>query len=158
MIKIDTNAITKLIPKASEWIKNQEFGILIKGRNLNSDELDIAKKIGIKNYDKIKIFESSTIPKPKDIMLLEVGKQLGLINAQTSGICFRYGIFIHENGMDKKATLVHELIHTLQYERFGSIELFLTQYSKECLELGYENSTLELEAIMKTKEFNFVKI
>jgi hypothetical protein len=43
--------------------------------------------------------------------------------------------------------LTHELIHTLQYERFGSVKAFITQYLKECIEVGYHQSDLEKEAV-----------
>jgi hypothetical protein len=64
-----------------------------------------------------------------------------------------FSAFIHENASDKKAVLTHELIHTLQYERFGSIKAFITQYLKECLEVGYLQSDLEKEAINDALKF-----
>ena len=139
--------ILTLIPKVCEWLEYQENNIISIGRDLTPEELAIAKKIGIKNYDIIRVYESSVVPNPSDIVLKELGKQIGLISTNTSGICFRYGIFIHENASDKNAVLTHELIHTLQYERFGSIKAFITQYLKECIEVGYHQSDLEKEAV-----------
>ena len=144
---MDIEFILTLIPKVCEWLEYQENNIISIGRDLTPEELDIAKRIGIKNYDIIRVYESSIVPNPSDIVLNELGKQIGLISANTIGICFRYGIFIHENASDKKAVLTHELIHTLQYERFGSIKAFITLYLKECLEVGYHQSDLEKEAV-----------
>ena len=81
-----------------------------------------------------------------------MGLELGLLNKErTNGICYRYGIFINKNATNKNLILIHELIHTLQYEKFRSVEKFLYQYIKECIELGYESSPLELEAINNSK-------
>jgi hypothetical protein len=139
--------ILTLLPKVGEWLESQENNIISIGRYLTPEELAIAKRIGIKNYHIIRVYESSVVPNPSDIVLNELGKQIGLISTNTSGICFRYGIFIHENTIDKKAVLTHELIHTLQYERFGSIKAFITQYLKECIEVGYHQCDLEKEAV-----------
>ena len=144
---MDIEFILTLIPKVCEWLEYQENNIISIGRDLTPEELAIAKRIGIKNYDIIRVYESSVVPNPSDFVLNELGKQIGLISANTIGICFRYGIFIHENASDKKAVLTHELIHTIQYERFGSIKAFITQYLKECLEVGYHQSDLEKEAV-----------
>ena len=150
---MDIEFILKLIPKVCEWLEFQENNIISIGRDLTPEELAIAKRIGIKNYDIIRVYESSVVSNPSDIVLNELGKQIGLISTNTSGICFRYGIFIYENASDKKAVLTHELIHTLQYERFGSIKAFITQYLKECLEVGYHQSDLEKEAVNGALKF-----
>ncbi len=144
--------IIKIFPSVCDWIEQQENIIFSKGRNLTFIETQIAKSIGIKNFDIIKVFESDFIPQPKNKIILEMGEQFGLLNKEsTNGICFRYGIFINKKATNKNLVLIHELIHTLQYEKFGSVEKFLYQYIKECIELGYENSPLELEAVNKSK-------
>jgi len=40
----------------------------------------------------------------------------------------------------------HELVHTLQYERFGGFPQFLKQYLHECITVGYPEAPLEQEA------------
>jgi hypothetical protein len=142
----------KIFPAVCEWIEQQENDIISKGRQLTLNETEIAKRIGIKNYDVIKVIESDLVPQPKNKIILEMGLELGLLNKErTNGICYRYGIFINKNATNKNLILIHELIHTLQYEKFGSLEKFLYQYIKECIELGYESSPLELEAVNMSK-------
>ena len=144
--------IIKIFPAVCEWIEQQENDIFSKGRCLTFNETQIAKNIGIKNFDIIKVYESEFVPQPKNKIILEMGKQFGLLNKErTKGICFRYGIFINKKATNKNLVLIHELIHTLQYEKFGSVEKFLYQYIKECIELGYESSPLELEAVNMSK-------
>lgn len=147
MIKIEEASIKKLLPKVCDWLEQQENEIMTEGRLLTSEEKSIARQIGVKNYDIVRVLITKEVPFPKDPLLIQLGKQICLLNSTTQGICFRYGIFIHEQTINKREVLAHELIHTLQYERFGSIEAFISQYLKECIEVGYHKSVLENEAV-----------
>ena len=42
--------------------------------------------------------------------------------------------------------LVHELVHTAQYERLNGIPGFLRQYLRDCLKDGYMSAAMEREA------------
>jgi hypothetical protein len=145
-VKLDLSSITPHIPKVVHWIEEMENFIQSNGRFLNEDELTFAKKIGILNYDIIKVWESNEVPKPKNAMIQYLGNEIGFFSSNTNGISFRYGIFLHSELKYTKDVLLHELIHTLQYERFGSIEKFILCYLDDVLINGYENSVLEKEA------------
>ena len=54
--------------------------------------------------------------------------------------------FIHSDCWDQRRLVVHELAHTMPYERLGSIEAFLRQYLHECLTIGYPEAPMEQEA------------
>jgi hypothetical protein len=62
------------------------------------------------------------------------------------GIALGYGIFIQSQYANDRRLLLHELVHTLQYERVGGIRPFLAQYLEECLTAGYAFASLEDEA------------
>jgi hypothetical protein len=47
---------------------------------------------------------------------------------------------------------VHELGHTLQYERLGGFEAFLRQYLFECITIGYPAAPMEQEVVHRTAE------
>ena len=145
-MKLNLSTITPYIPEVVNWIEEMEDFIQSNGRFLNEEELTIAKEIGILNYDIIKVWETNVVPKPKSAMLQFLGKEIGFFNSNTNGISFRYGIFIHSSCSNKETVLHHELLHTLQYERFGSIEKFILCYLEDVLSNGYENSSLEKEA------------
>lgn len=153
MIKIEEASIKKLLPKVCDWLEQQENEIMTEGRLLTSEEKTIARQIGVKNYDIVRVWITKEVPFPKDPLLIQLGKQIGLLNSTTQGICFRYGIFINEQTINQREVLAHELIHTLQYERFGSIEAFISQYLKECIEVGYHQSVLENEALNGALKF-----
>ena len=68
--------ILTLIPKVCEWLEYQENNIISIGRDLTPEELAIAKRIGIKNYDIIRVYESSVVTNPSDIVLKNLVSKL----------------------------------------------------------------------------------
>ena len=143
--------INNLIPIASKWVEVQEEFIVSNGVQLTEKQKQIASKIGIKNIDKIRLLKVDSIPEPEDSILNELSKGIGLISFNTIGITFRYGIYIRQDYWDNDSLIIHELVHTLQYERMGGIANFLNQYIKECVYYGYNNSPLEKEAVEISK-------
>lgn len=137
---------------AASWVEKQEAYILANGIPLNEKQRLIASKMGIKHIDKIKIMQVESIPEPEDSILKEKNKILGFFSSNTLGITYRYGIYIRNDFWEDESLLIHELTHTLQYERLGGIVDFLNQYIKECIYFGYDKSPLEIEArTMETK-------
>ena len=143
---ITPQEIISLIPKASLWVEEQEAIILSNGVQLTEKQLSIASKIGIKNINKIRLLQVESIPEPADSILDEVSKGIGFISDNTLGITYRYGIYIRHDFWENENLIIHELTHTLQYERLGGIAEFLNQYIKECIYYGYDRSPLEVEA------------
>jgi hypothetical protein len=149
---INPQEIISLIPKASIWLEEQEGIILSNGIPLIEKQMSIASKIGIKNIDKIRLLQVELIPEPEDSILNEASKVIGFISGDTLGITYRYGIYIRNDFWENESLIIHELTHTLQYERLGGIAEFLNQYIKECIYYGYDKSPLEIEAkTMETK-------
>ena len=92
-----------------------------------------------------------SIPEPENSILNEASKAIGFISSQTLGITYQYGIYIRHDYWENESLIIHELTHTLQYERLGGITDFLNQYIKECIYYGYNNSPLEKEAVAMSK-------
>lgn len=143
---LNPNKIIKLIPTACEWIETQEALILEIGVPLSQKLLEIASKIGIKDVSKIRLLSVASVPEPEDAELNKASKMIGLISSNTLGVAFRYGIYIREDFWDDESLIIHELTHTMQYERLGGISNFMNQYIKECIIHGYNGSPLEKEA------------
>jgi hypothetical protein len=58
------------------------------------------------------------------------------------------GIFVRVNCWGQRRRIVHELVHTAQYERLGGFEGFLRPYLLECITPpGYPYGPMEQEAI-----------
>ena len=79
-------------------------------------------------------------------LLREAAETTGLISPLTAGLTLRYGIFIQSESWGERRLVVHELAHTLQYERLGGFRPFLEQYLYECITPGYPFGPLEQEA------------
>jgi len=141
----------KLIPKATLWAKEQEKQILTSGVSLLTPQLEDAKIIPIKYPERIRLLRVSRIPLPEDPELNYAAQTIQLITPNTVGMSFQYGIYIRNDYWNNREILVHELVHTAQYERLGGSRQFLEQYLRECIEYGYPQAPLEQEAINKAK-------
>ena len=139
--------LDNLLPLICKYIQSQERRILQNGTPLDVDQQIDAYQIGIKSIQKVRLLEVHEIPLPRNSILVDALAQTGLISSQTIGITFRHGIYIRSGHWKDRRLVVHELTHTMQYERLGGIKPFIREYLKECLTLGYPNGALEREAI-----------
>lgn len=135
-----------LIPLATRWAEEQEALVLQTGCPLSEQGLSDARLMGVAYPEKIRLLRVEMVPAPTDPRFSAIAAT-GLISPETVGMTLRYGIFIRIDCWENRDTIAHECVHTAQYERFGSIEAFLKQYLRECLEIGYLSSSLEQEAI-----------
>jgi hypothetical protein len=142
---IARSTVKVILPLACSWVRRQEALIIAKGRPLNRSQMADAKRIGIKHPEKIRILLVEKIPMPVR-PLSSLGMKLGLLARGTIGMALRYGIFVQAGHANDRRLLLHELAHTLQYERLGGIRPFLQCYLLECLTAGYPFGAMEEEA------------
>ncbi|MDO1446555.1 hypothetical protein Q0590_09860 [Rhodocytophaga aerolata] len=135
-----------LLPIACEWAEKQEEIILQYGAELNADQQIDAFLIGIKDPSKVRLLKVDHIPIPNYPALKNAVELTGLLSSTTIGVTFRYGIYIRSDCWNQRELIVHELVHTMQYERMGGFMPFLSQYLYECIQIGYPFGPLELEA------------
>jgi hypothetical protein len=83
---------------------------------------------------------------PKFPGITQVAAAMGLLFHRITGSTFRYGIYIRTDCWYKRKLIVHELVHTMQYERLGGFSPFIKHYVHECITAGYPNGPLEQEA------------
>lgn len=145
-------AFDRLFPIACRWAEEEEKFILENGIPLTDDQKIDAYLVGVQNIDKVRLFKSASIPSPSDPVLKEVTERINLLGSGTIGLSIHYGIYIREDCWDERKLVVHELVHTMQYEKLGGIETFLRQYLNECIFQGYPNGALEQEAIKVSEE------
>lgn len=139
-------ALPKLLPGATEWVRQQEKIILDTGLPLRDDYLKLAELAGVRFPQKIRIREVPSIPLPTDPELRLAALQSGLLGPRVAGITFGYGIYLIEGGMKQRKLIAHECRHVAQYEGYGSIQNFLIAYLNQIIDYGYEDAPLELEA------------
>ncbi|MBW8015127.1 MAG: hypothetical protein FVQ82_03000 [Planctomycetes bacterium] len=150
-MKITPEQFELLLPLASTWAEQQEEIIIREGEPLNDYQLQDARKLNIEYPERIRLLSVSNIPKPNDPILMAATDMTQLITSYTEGLTLRYGIFIRSDCWGKRELVIHELVHTSQYEKFGGFMPFLKQYLSECLSIGYPEAPLEQEAITKTE-------
>jgi len=141
----------QLIPKASIWASQQEQKILKVGIPLTDSQIQDAKEASVQYPQKVRLLYVDNISLPNDLELKSIFHAMKIDASDTLvGLSLQHGIFIREECRDVREIIVHELVHTAQCEKLGGIEEFINQYLTECIEFGYHNSPLEIEAVNKT--------
>jgi hypothetical protein len=136
-----------LLPPAIEWAAEQQERILRDGVPLSLRELADALRVGVKDPERVRLLQVETIPAPTH-PVLQAAYQVGkLVPTAPRGLTVSHGIFIRADYWRDRRLIVHELVHTAQYERLGGIEPFLRQYLTECATVGYTKSAMEAEAV-----------
>jgi hypothetical protein len=142
-----------LLPLAAAWAAEQERSILQSGVPLIELQLADARQIGVLFPERVRLLRVAKIPTPKHPALATAAAATGLISPSTEGMTLRYGIFIRTDCWGRRLLAAHELVHVMQYERFGGFEAFLRPYLMECITPpGYPNGPMEREAITKSEK------
>jgi hypothetical protein len=140
-----------LLPLAVLWAESQESLILEKGVPLSEQGLLDAKEVGVECPENIRLLQVASVPMPTDPVLAQAARATNLISPNTGGMAIRYGIFVRTECWNNRNLIAHECVHTAQYERMGGIKEFLSQYLRECIEIGYPAAPMEQEAIIKSQ-------
>jgi hypothetical protein len=136
-----------LLPLAVAWAEEQEKRILDSGVALTPAQIRDARAVGVAHPEQVRLFMIGAIPMPEHPVLRAAGEATGLISPFTAGLTLRYGIYIRSDLAGDRGLIAHELVHTGQYERRGSVHAFLREYLHECLTIGYPAAPMEQEAI-----------
>jgi hypothetical protein len=137
----------RLLPLAANWVRKQEGRMLRIGAPLSDQEMNDARAIGVAEPERVRLLQLDCVPFPTDPMLRAAALAIQFLTPATRGLALRYGIFVRSDGWRDRALIAHELVHVMQYERFGGILPFLRQYLSECVAIGYPDGPLEQEAI-----------
>ena len=147
MIKITPDQFAFLLPLAVEWARAKETVALKHGIPLSNSQIEDARQAGVNHPEKVRIFKVPQIPLPKHPVLKAAVEETQLLTTSSVGLTLRYGIFIHSNFSDDRSLIVHELVHTSQYEKLGGFLPFFRKYLLQLINLGYPEAPLEQEAI-----------
>ena len=96
--------------------------------------------------------ETSSFSPLPFVGLKAAAQETKLITPQTAGLTLRYGIFIRSDCWGDRWLIVHELVHTSQYEKLGGFSQFLKEYLHQCITIGYPEAPMEQEAIERVKQ------
>jgi len=143
---ITPEAVAKYFPIVVQWVAEMEKVIIDRGQRLPPENRKDAEAIGIQRIDDVRMVAWDTIPLPNDPGLKHLAVETELITDRTIGMTFGHGIVV-KNGQYDRRLVAHELVHVMQYEKFGGIEAFLKEYGKEvAFPPGYPHGPLEREA------------
>lgn len=141
--------LEELLPLVVTWVESQEARILAEGVPLTEAQLADARAMGVIHPERVRVLHVPKISMPDHPELVAAGTAAGLMGGNTMGLALRYGIYVRA-GMESRELLAHEMVHTAQYERYGSVAGFLYAYLTQCLTVGYPAAPLEQEAIQKS--------
>lgn len=136
-----------LLPLAAAWAEEQEGIILRDGVPLTEPQMADARTLGISQPNRVRLLNVATIPAPEEPSLKAAAQATQLITPRTAGLTLRYGIFIRSDFWGDRRLIVHELVHTSQYEKLGGFLPFLQEYLHQCITIGYPAAPMEQEAI-----------
>lgn len=130
-------------PVMARWAEVQEKRVLREGEPLGEEMLDFANGLGIHEAENVRVMEVERIPLPVPRWLLGAARRMRLPVFEPCGMALGRGIYLLPG---QQRSLPHELVHVMQYQREGGILPFMKRYVRECLEFGYANAALEVEA------------
>jgi hypothetical protein len=152
MTSIIPTLINFALPLATAYAEEQEAVILRDGVPLTDEQCGDAQRAGVREPKRVRLLKTASIPTPTQPALAKANEYVGMVSPQSTSIVYGHGVYIRQDLWNNRATLVHELVHVSQYERFGSIGGFLKAYLSECVTVGHASSPLELEAVNRCKE------
>lgn len=138
--------IMKLLPKAITWAEQLEQHVLEAGAALSPQEQVLARAVGVRRPELIRIQVVDELPFPEDPDLIDVASKYALLGPGTIGLTLGYAILLCRGHDTNPRLLSHEFRHVYQYERLGSIQQFLPVYLRQLAEVGYEDAPLEIDA------------
>lgn len=138
--------LEELLPHAVAWCREQEALALQNGVALNDDEARIARRVGVREIERVRLCSVATMPQPHHPILRAAVAQSGFFGPGVQGLTLQFGILIVNSAWRERDLVSHELVHVAQYERLGGFEPFLRLYLEQCLTVGYFDAPLEIEA------------
>ena len=137
--------LPRLLPGAIAWAQSQAAHVAEVGVALNEAGLDLARRVGVANPQRIRLKVVNALPLPDDPTLSAAAIQAGLLGPNMVGLTLGYSIFVRDGHITARL-VSHECRHVQQYETHGSIEAFLPIYLVQVITLGYANAPFELDA------------
>ncbi|MCG6972723.1 MAG: hypothetical protein LJE66_06230 [Desulfobacterales bacterium] len=151
MIKLASDKFLYVLPIASEWAEAKEKVVLKNGDPLSNSQIEDAKRVGVLRPERVRMLRVPQIPFPKHPVLKSAAESIQLFTPDAVSLTVRYGIFIHSDFSDDRCLIIHELVHTSQYEKLGGFLPFIRKYLLQLINIGYPDAPLEQEAIKIAK-------
>jgi hypothetical protein len=137
--------LPRLLPKAIAWAELEESAGLRNGSRLDASGVRLARAVGVRRPELVRVFEALELPFPQDPELGYAATETGLLGPHMAGLTLGYAVFIRA-GHGSARLLSHECRHVYQYESAGSIAAFLPVYLSQIISSGYAQAPFEADA------------
>ena len=133
------------VPKAIAWAEAEAAAAQRQGSPLNAAGVELARAVGVRQPELVRIVEASALPFPTDPELSFAATQTGLLGPHMAGLTLGYAVFVRAGHVSARL-ISHECRHVYQYESAGSISAFLPLYLGQIAAYGYEQAPFEVDA------------
>jgi len=134
-----------LTPLTLEWFNDIEKQYLAKGRTLTTEEIQMARAIGVSRPEKIRVIILKDFPYPANETLMLHTKNYGMGSSAEGGRTMGNIIMLKAQRKDERWLLAYELAHIAQQEKLGR-NAYVRQFITELEMLGRKRAPLELNA------------
>jgi hypothetical protein len=128
---IDQATFEHLLRLACQWAQAQERLILATGTSLGPQHMADARRVGIRDCERVKVLVVDRIPLPENKDLADAARRTQTITDASRGVAIGHGIIIRADCWGDRELLLHQLVHVAQYERSGGIEQWVGQYLRD---------------------------
>lgn len=141
-------AVSLLLPLATPvvalWARMHEARILRRGTPLGATGLAVARRVGVRRPERIRLLRVRRVPVPFARALAALARWSGLPGPDVDGMTLGHGIYLC--GPLDMRLLAHECRHVAQAEAAGSLRAFIGAYLREVAHHGYHAAPMEVDA------------
>jgi hypothetical protein len=143
----DLSAQLPLIaPRVVRWAELQAGQALKAGVALTPAQVALARRVGVKAPERVRIVVVDEIPLPDEPALKEASAQVGLSQSWAAGLTLGHAVIVRRGFEADARLLSHEFRHVAQYEAKGGIPAFLGEHLQHLVRFGYDDSPFERDA------------
>lgn len=154
--QLNLSQLEAILPLYVEWAENIDKEGQKSGVPLDKKGLQLAKELGIKHPEKVRLVYTDKVPFPIEVPEIKaMGEAIGFVgdgivnNAQAFG----YAIYIRNGYKLDTPKLAHELVHVQQIERSASFADFALIFLRDLAAHGHNQAPLEVEAYEANKKY-----
>ena len=135
-----------IAPRVIQWAEVQAGQALRGGSALNAAQAALARRVGVKSPERIRLVIVDEIPLPDEPALKAASSRVGIAQLDACGMTIGYAVLVRRGFEDDVRLLSHEFRHVAQYESHGGIAPFLARHLAHLVQYGYEDSPFERDA------------
>lgn len=141
-----------VMPHIQRWFVCEEAAILRNGVPLTGSQAADARLAGVQNPGRVRVLQVEEIKVHGVGLMQKLAPGLELVRPESTAMTFGYGIYIRKLYARDRAVMLHHLVHVAQMEELGGSENYIKRYVNDCLQFGYANAPLEIQARFVTEQ------